>query len=153
MAQLPRARKSGLVVKALQEEVLVYDLDRDRAICLNHTAALVWQHCDGKTKPEKIARILEEEFQLTSSDDIVSLALERLEESHLLDGKIPAHISGVSRRELIHRLGIAAAVPLVTLILVPSASAQGSCKPLEIGCESSDECCSQCCANGLCSPI
>jgi hypothetical protein len=31
----PLARKEGLVIQELPDEVLVYDLDRDRAHCLN----------------------------------------------------------------------------------------------------------------------
>ena len=46
---LPAARTSGLVVRELAEETLVYDEERHRAHCLNRTAALVWRHCDGKT--------------------------------------------------------------------------------------------------------
>src|SRR6266571_4556339 len=36
----PLARKEGLVVKEVSGEVLLYDLDRDKAHCLNQTAAL-----------------------------------------------------------------------------------------------------------------
>jgi hypothetical protein len=150
MAQSPRARKTGLIIETLPEEVLVYDLDRDQALCLNHTAALVWKQCDGKTTPERMARVLEKEFQIAGGDEIVSLALERLERSHLLTGKVPTHLPGVSRRQLVQRLGIVAAVPVITLMLVPTAKAQASCTPNEGGCESNAECCSGCCAQGTC---
>ncbi len=39
--EAPRARTSGLVVKVLGDEVLVYDLARHRAHRLNHAAAAV----------------------------------------------------------------------------------------------------------------
>ncbi|PYS79821.1 MAG: hypothetical protein DMF70_12375, partial [Acidobacteria bacterium] len=54
----PLARKEGLVIQELPDEVLVYDLDRDRAHCLNETAAFVWQRCDGRTSTVEIARSL-----------------------------------------------------------------------------------------------
>ena len=40
----PRARTEGLVVTELPDELLVYDLERHRAYCLNPTAALVFKH-------------------------------------------------------------------------------------------------------------
>ncbi len=46
--KLPRARKEGLLIQELPEEVLVFDLSTAKAHCLNHTAALVWRRCDGK---------------------------------------------------------------------------------------------------------
>ena len=46
---MPRARQDELVVEELSDETLVYDLKRHKANCLNRTAALVWQDCDGQT--------------------------------------------------------------------------------------------------------
>jgi hypothetical protein len=43
----PEARKDGLVIQDLPEEILVYDLNTNKAHCLNQTAAYVWQACDG----------------------------------------------------------------------------------------------------------
>jgi hypothetical protein len=42
-ALMPRARRDELVVEELDDETLVYDLERHKARCLNHTAALVWR--------------------------------------------------------------------------------------------------------------
>jgi hypothetical protein len=52
---LPLARRARIIVKKLRDEVLVYDLDRDKAHCLNRAAAAVWQCCDGRTTPAQIA--------------------------------------------------------------------------------------------------
>ena len=57
----PLARKRGLVVRELPEEVLVYDLDTHKALCLNRTAALVWKCCDGQTGIEGMLRALRAE--------------------------------------------------------------------------------------------
>jgi hypothetical protein len=51
----PRARTEGLVINDLTDEVLVYDLKRDQAHCLNHTAAAVWKLCDGQRTAAQIA--------------------------------------------------------------------------------------------------
>ena len=41
------ARQNGLVVQEMPGEVLVYDLDSNKAHCLNESAATVWRSCDG----------------------------------------------------------------------------------------------------------
>ena len=58
-ARLPLSRTDNLVIRELDDETLVYDMERDEAHCLNQTAALVWQQCDGKTTAAQAARILE----------------------------------------------------------------------------------------------
>lgn len=152
MAQLPRVRQTGLIIEELPDEVLVYDLDRNKALCLNHTAATVWKHCDGKTTPNRMAHFVEKELDITVGDEVVSLALDRLAKSHLLTGNSRMHLPKVSRRQLVRGLGVAAAVPIITMILVPTARAQGSCKQDESGCELNSECCSGCCVNATCVP-
>jgi hypothetical protein len=52
---LPKARTADLVINDLTDEVLVYDLKRDKAHCLNPTAAAVWKLCDGKSSAAEIA--------------------------------------------------------------------------------------------------
>ncbi len=59
---LPQMRAHGLVVDDLPDEVLVYDLDRHQAHCLNRSAALVWRACDGHSDPAEIARRLTAEL-------------------------------------------------------------------------------------------
>ena len=146
MSQLPIARQTGLIIEELPDEVLVYDSEHDSAMCLNHTAATVWKHCDGQTTPGRMARLIEEELQISGGDEVVSLALERLEKSHLLAAKPPVFLPGISRRELVRRVGIAAAlVPVITLILVPTARAQASCFPTGTPCAANADCCSNNC--------
>ena len=48
MQIMPRARKSGLIVKEVDGEVLIYDQKTNKAHCLNPTAAKVWKYCDGE---------------------------------------------------------------------------------------------------------
>ncbi|HKG23128.1 MAG TPA: PqqD family peptide modification chaperone, partial [Blastocatellia bacterium] len=51
----PRARRDALVIRRLPEEVLIYDLQRHKAHCLNGSAAIIWNHCDGKTTMKQMA--------------------------------------------------------------------------------------------------
>jgi len=59
----PKARTEGIVVRELPEEVLVYDLERHAAVCLNRTAALVWKRCDGRASVGELSRSLAAELQ------------------------------------------------------------------------------------------
>ena len=141
---LPIARKNGLIVKEVADEVLVYDLDRNKAHCLNQAAALIWEHCDGKTSIDEIAARVASATGLSADREIVLLALTQLRKSRLLEGETAKVDSapGLTRRDLIKRIGVAAvAVPLVTSILAPTASATTSCGGL---CMANSDCPTAC---------
>jgi hypothetical protein len=154
--RMPRARQHGLIIEDLPGEVLVYDSERDRAHCLNQTAALVWKYCDGKTTVSQMARSLERDLNTTSVDErMVSYALEQLSKDHLLEESfVPAAmLSGLTRRQMVRALGIAAviAVPVVTSIVVPTAQAATSCSSPGQPCATSATCCSGLCSGGTCA--
>ena len=73
--QRPLARKEGLLIERLPDEVLVYDLDRKKAHCLNGSAALIWNNCDGKTTVEAIRLILQQDAPGKVNGDVVWLGL------------------------------------------------------------------------------
>ena len=148
---LPRARQRELVTREVAGEMLVYDRSRDEAHCLNPAAALVWANCDGQTTIAEMARLLEAEMKAPVADEIIWFALNQLEQSGLLDDPWlrPAKSEQLSRRSLMKRLGIAAAVtiPLVTSIIAPTAAAAASCLPVSAPCTANAQCCSNNCAN------
>ena len=151
----PRARKEGLLVQELANEVLVYDLERDKAHCLNPTAALVWKHCDGRTGVLEMTRLLEKSLGTSVDEDVVWCALNQLEKDHLLGEQFawPVEVERLSRRELIRRLGIGAAIaiPVVTSIMAPSVAHAGSaCAP--IACTDVNQCGAACtsCTQNVC---
>ena len=150
-SHLPRAREHGLVTRDLPDEVLVYDLDRNQAHCLNHSAALVWRHSDGRSSPLEIAHKLTAELDAAFSEDLVLLALSQLEKIHLLEQPeaAPALFAGLSRRQMVRALGLAAAVavPVVTSIMAPTPAQAGTCKHANSTCSSNADCCS-----GVCQP-
>ena len=43
----PVARQNALVMQDVDDELLIYDLQTDKAHCLNRSAVLVWKLCDG----------------------------------------------------------------------------------------------------------
>ena len=126
----PEARKEGLIVHPLSDEVLVYDLDRHKAHCLNKTAAMVWNRCDGKTSVAELAQKLEDEVGAPVDERLVWLALGQLGKTQLLQHETtpPMGTVRMSRRELIKRAGIGAAIalPMVSSILAPTPAQAGT---------------------------
>ena len=135
----PRARREGLVVRQLPDELLVYDLERHEAHCLNRTAALVFNRADGQTPVHDIAAALRRELKAVDTDRLAWLALDRLDRAHLLDQAPtpPPGLVGPSRRDLLRRAGLAAALlPVVSSILAPrAAEAAGTCVVGDTGCQ------------------
>lgn len=125
---LPQARAEKLLVQELGDELLVYDLERDKAHCLNRTAALVWRALDGHTTLPKLAQQVNTELKTEAGTEIVGLALKQLSQRHLLNKEAAWLERGVSRRALLLRLGVlAVTLPLVTSIVAPTALAAASC--------------------------
>ncbi|HLL55442.1 MAG TPA: PqqD family protein [Myxococcaceae bacterium] len=126
---LPVARKHGLAVQDFLGELVIYDLDRDKAHRLNPAAALVWRGCDGTQDVAKLAALLSKELGLPRDEQLVRLALESLARAHLLE-HMPdaAALERLTRRQLVKRLGVGiAALPLVASLAAPKAMAQNSC--------------------------
>ncbi len=151
---VPRARKEGLLVQELPDEVLIYDLVRQKAHCLNRTAALVWNHCDGKTSVEQMVRLLGKETKIQIDDAIVWMAFDQLSKANLLEAQLrkDPSASRISRREAMRRVGTAAAValPLVSSIVVPEAIQAATCLPTGSACTTSAQCCVPICNAGRC---
>jgi hypothetical protein len=160
---VPRARKEDLVVQELESEVLVYDLKRHKAHCLNLAAALVWKHCDGKSTVSAVARKVEAELPTTSGEETVLYALGQLSKFQLLDpdeGTAQAtslsttgQRSSMSRRDFLRKAGVGAAiaVPVIISLSAPTKSYAASCLPTGSACGTPAQCCSELCVGGLCA--
>jgi hypothetical protein len=155
MNLIPTARKEGLVVRELADEVLVYDTLADKAHCLNHTAALIWHHCDGRSSVSQIASAVSLQLQAPVDEKMVWFALDQLSKDRLMKEKVslPALMSGMTRRQMVRTLGIAAvvAVPLVTSIVAPTPAQAATCLPPGSACSISAQCCSGVCNAGVCA--
>jgi hypothetical protein len=135
----PLSRKDQLVVQEHDEEVLVYDLRSNKAFCLNTTAALIWQACDGRQEISEISNLVANALDEPESEALVWLALDRLKKENLMEEEdlIAARFNGLSRREVIKKLGITsmAALPVIASLVAPtSASAVSSCMVVLGGC-------------------
>jgi hypothetical protein len=163
MKPFPIARRDDLIVEKLPDEVLVYDLRTDKAHCLNRTAALIWEHCDGKKTESDIAALLQGELDSPVTSEVVVLGLAELESFGLLkvDAAAPQR-QQLSRRRLIQNLGLSAALalPLIVSISAPAAAQAGStadpcvANPGANGCPCTFDanCDSQNCNAGTCGP-
>jgi hypothetical protein len=163
MRQFPIARRKDLIVEELPDEVLVYDLNTDKAHCLNQTSALIWKNCDGEKSEDEIAGLLARELKSPVSTQVVMLGLEELSVHGLLrEGTAIAPRPQVSRRRLIQNLGLTAAIalPVIMSISAPTAAQASSttdpciANPRAVGCPctTDGDCDSANCNAGTCGP-
>jgi len=104
---LPNSRTRDLVLQNTGDELLVYDLITNRAICLNHTSVMVWQMCDGKKSFSDLAKELESQFSATrrKTCEVCSGTTKRvdlLQDQEQFSDKY----EGLSRREVIRGIGL-----------------------------------------------
>lgn len=149
--ELPKARTQGLVVKDVRDEVLVYDLQSQKAHSLNRVAAAVWRACDGKRSVREISTAAGVGPSLPP--DVVNYALHTLGRARLLEG--PINGSGLTRRQVMARIGAAAIMlPVVTTIVAPTeaqAQSVATCLKENQGvCSSAAQCCPGACGGANC---
>ena len=163
----PKRRRDSLVVSQVEDETVVYDLTRHKAHCLNPTAALVWDNCDGETTIPEITRRLADRLGAGFGDELIGRALDQLEKAHLLEEPIEAPARGkpISRRELLRRSSLAAGMlPIVVSLVVPTAAiaantciqpciASNACRPTIDLCKccGPPSCSKKCDVAGICS--
>jgi hypothetical protein len=156
----PVARQNGLVVQEMPDEVLVYDLDANKAHCLNQSAALVWRSCDGNNSIEDIMRQFESTGGGKVSEDFVWLAIDQLNENGLIESGMKPRFEGQSRRQVLKTIGLASMVALpviASLVAPPNALGAVTCvctSPATCGTYPPGQCASTTFCNdlGVCAP-
>ncbi len=125
-ARKPARRTSGVVVQALGDEVIVYDLERHRAHSLEPRAAAIWNACDGETTLAGIARAVSGDGPALD-DAVVRVVLERLDRAHLLAQPIAREDEPArSRREILRRAAALGGLSVLT-VAMPSSAAPRNC--------------------------
>ena len=124
----PQSRREDLLTRQIPDELLVYDLQRHKAFCLNQAAATIWKLCDGKRTAADLLSELQRQHRARIDKRVVWLALEQLSRANLLQQRVtrPPGWEPFNRRSLIRAGIIAATVPLVTMILAPTPQAAAS---------------------------
>jgi hypothetical protein len=127
---IPAARIEGLVVTESRDDVLVYDTEHHHIHHLNQVSAAVWRSCDGRRSIPDVTRTLRATLPGEINDEVVRLALTKLESAGLLSGALEPHVRtpGQSRRKFLRRAAVAGAVavPIVLSISAPSSALAGS---------------------------
>ena len=156
----PEARYENIVVQVLKSETLVCDLTTNRVFCLNSTASEVWKLCDGTNNVQQITKILTKKLRGNVSEEMVIFSLDELSKENLLAKKVSTEklFGGVSRREVIRRLGFATmvALPIITAISMPYASqAASGLSPLNGPCVITGDCqiALQCAPGNICKRV
>ncbi len=163
-------RKNDIVIQKIDDELLIYDLISNKAFCLNYSAAVIWEGCDGKSSIAAITRNAGKKLNTTLPQEFVTFALTQMVENGLIDlgSGDPVLFDRMSRRNLVRKLGLASAVaiPLIASIVAPQTiNAQSSaCISVPSGCQcnpgfmSGDDCtgstqAGMACASPLCRCI
>lgn len=163
MNKLPVARSENVVVQNYDKEILIYDLLINKAYCLNEASAIIYRHCDGNTT------FLDLKAVYNYTDDLIYLALDQLSRENLLEKNedFVTPFTGLSRREVIRKVGFASfvALPVISSLVAPeaamaqsnsctcSAPSGSNARPQGCSCNSNADCCGVCIASSLtCSP-
>ncbi|MBS1810754.1 MAG: hypothetical protein JST84_21500 [Acidobacteria bacterium] len=153
MSHHPICRKANIVVRELENEVLLYDLTLHKAYCLNQPAALVYQFCDGTNSVAEISDLMSKRLKILVSEDLVWLALKDLERQNLLENEeaFTPQVAGLSRRTLLKKARLASIgiLPIIVSIVAPVAVAAATCIPFSAPCVPGDNCC----PNSICEPV
>lgn len=135
--KLPLLRTENLVVKELPNEILIYDLENNKAYCLNETARAVMQKCNGSVTVGEVVTSLNATLKTPVNEEMVWLAVDQLKKAGLFKGdfEVPIQTSRVSRRKMLQAAAaLGLALPMVTSLVAPSAiHAQSRCIPIEGG--------------------
>ena len=125
MNTYPQSVREDIVVQNIEDETLLYNLKTNKALCLNQTSTLIWEMCDGKTSISEIAEKLGEKLKKPVTEELVWLAVDQLKKEDLLENTdtVPSNFAGLSRREVIRRVGFTSlvALPLISAIVAPNA--------------------------------
>ncbi len=150
--KLPFLRTENLVVKELPNELLIYDLEKNKAFCLNETARLIMDECDGKTSIGDAVASLNRKLKSNLSEEMIWMVVEQFKKSNFLKGdyEIPIETTKVTRRKILQSaatLGIA--LPIVTSLVAPTAAhAQSGCPGNGQPCQINGG--GECCENLIC---
>src|SRR6185295_9454378 len=125
---LPHARSADLVTRSIEGELLVYDLKRHKAFCLNETAVKIWNLCNGKRTVTDLLSELRRENRSQIDPGVVWLGLDQLCKANLLKKAVPRppSLRPLTRRGLVRAGALAATLPVIAMIAAPRPQAAAS---------------------------
>lgn len=119
---LPLRRLTDLVMTETSSDTVIYDRDVQSIHTLNAVTTAVWRTLDGEPTLGAV-------MASTGQDElVVRKALTQLADAGLLDGALPSGVRvGHSRRDLLKKAGLAAAIPVLISVSAPMAASAASC--------------------------
>lgn len=117
--KLPKTRTENLLEQHLGKETLIYDLAINKAFNLNETSTIVYKACGENQTFDELKR--KHKF----TDEIIYFALDELKQSNLInDENYVSPFAGISRREVIKKVGLASIItlPVITGLTAPEAA-------------------------------
>ncbi|MBX7174829.1 MAG: hypothetical protein K1X72_27885 [Pyrinomonadaceae bacterium] len=140
---LPQSKTKNIVVLNLENEMLVYDLEINKAFCLNETSSIVYQNCDGKTSFAELRK----RYKFT--DDLIFFTLDELKKERLIETNYASPFEKMSRREIVKEIGLSTiiALPIISSVIAPSSinAASGAC--VTTGCTADNYTQANCCGS------
>lgn len=149
----PKTRNENIVVQEMENEILIYDLQTNKAFCLNETPAIIYNLCNGKKSVAEINQALNKTLNQPISEELIWLALDNFKKDNLLaeNENIEIDFNGLNRRQVIKKVGLASmvALPIVSSIVAPTAAhAASGLAALFAACTTPTDCASNFCTQG-----
>jgi hypothetical protein len=127
MRQSRPKRRSTTHVETLHGELCIYEWTTKTVHALNPAAGRVWEMCDGSTTVDEMIAAVRRDLSAPGAQSIVEHALMQFDRASLLEAGTLAGVGPrLSRRALLRRIGVAAAIPVVTSIVAPTPLAAQS---------------------------
>ncbi len=122
----PRTRQANIVTQEFEDEVVIYDLETNKAFVLNETCAFVWRNCDGKQEVAEISLSLAQKYRQPVNEEIVWLTIDELKKNNLIENaeNLKSRFEGLKRREIIKRIGLSTmmVLPMISIMVAPTAA-------------------------------
>ena len=133
-----------MTVQEVDNEIILYDGKTARANVLNHTAAVIWKLCDGKSSVGEIAQRASAQLNAPVNETLVYYTLDQLSKKNLLENRanMPVNFKGMTRRDFLRAgvIGAAVVLPVVVTMTAPKAADAASCTN-PIICAPTNPCC------------
>jgi hypothetical protein len=123
--EAPRSVQGHISIQQIGAETLVYDERRHKAFCLNESSSVIWRLADGEHTVAEMSAAASLELKTEVSDEFVLFALDQLRRDGLIERfSNDEAVSTISRRVMLQRLGIKAALllPVIAAVVAPAAA-------------------------------
>src|SRR2546423_6693993 len=110
-----RFKQRKLIGRTIDDEFLVFDEEASTAHCLNGIAGEMWRACEREISVREVTEVLRPRWP-DIEEDVVAASLSKLAAAGLLEGTTVQENISTGRRQLIRKLGLAAAVAIPIVV-------------------------------------